>query len=163
MQCKLRTRPIKFIMMSIKERAKAHRDVLMYLIFGVITTILNYVVYMACCNTAGLPVILSNVIAWVVAVTFAYVTNKAFVFQSNSWQISVLLPELAKFVSYRIGSGAMETAFLWLSVGMLGQSNIAMKAIANIAVIIVNYVASRMFVFAKGKTQQKSEGHFNDR
>ena len=82
---------------------RRHYDVLSYLFFGVLTTVVNYLVYLPCYNLLHISASISNVIAWVAAVAFAFVTNKPFVFQSHDWSASVVLPELTKFVGCRVG------------------------------------------------------------
>ena len=72
-------------------------DILSYLFFGVLTTVVNYAVYLPCYNLLGFSASASNLIAWVVAVAFAYLTNKPFVFKSNDWSVKTVIPELAKF------------------------------------------------------------------
>lgn len=119
-----------------------------YLFFGALSTIVNYGFYMTCSNV-GLPAIASNAVAWIAAVVFAFVTNKIFVFHSKSWRSGDLLPEVGKFLSCRIASGVMETAFLWITVDMLNLSNFVMKIIASIAVVIANYFASKFLIFKK--------------
>ena len=88
-------------------------DVLIYLVFGVLTTVVNYLVYLPVYNLLGLAASVSNMIAWVAAVAFAYLTNKPFVFRSHDWSWKTVLPELTKFVGCRVASGAMETAILF--------------------------------------------------
>lgn len=124
-------------------------DILMYLFFGVLTTIVNYVVYLPVYNWMGLSAAVSNAIAWVVAVAFAYLTNKPFVFKSHDWSWKTVAPELTKFVSCRVASGAMETVILLLTVDMLGWNGNIWKLITNILVVIVNYFGSRLLVFKK--------------
>ena len=91
-------------------------DILTYLVFGVLTTVVNYAVYLPVYNFCGISAAVSNMIAWVVAVAFAFLTNKPFVFHSHDWSAQTVLPELTKFVSCRIASGALETVILFLSV-----------------------------------------------
>lgn len=120
-----------------------------YLFFGVLSTIVNYGVYMVCSDAAGLPAIASNVVAWAAAVIFAFITNKLFVFHSKSWQPSELFPEIGKFLSCRVASGIMETVFLWITVDALHWPNFVMKAIASVSVVITNYFASKFLIFRK--------------
>ena len=84
---------------------RKHYDILAYLFFGVLTTAVNYIVYLPCYNLMHFSAAVSNVIAWVVAVAFAYLTNKPFVFKSHDWSPGTVVPELTKFVTCRIGSG----------------------------------------------------------
>ena len=80
------------------QKAKAlivkYWEVLIYLVFGVLTTVVNYVIYLPVYNILGLSAALSNAIAWVGAVAFAYLTNKPFVFKSHDWSMKTVVPEL---------------------------------------------------------------------
>ena len=109
----------------------------------------NYLIYLPCYNWLHLSATVSNVIAWVVAVAFAYLTNKPFVFHSNDWSWKVVLPELGKFLGCRVGSGALETFFLLLTVDLLQFNGNWMKVITSVLVIILNYVGSKWLVFRK--------------
>lgn len=128
---------------------KAHWDIVSYLVFGVLTTLVNYAVYLPLYNGVGSSATVSNVIAWVAAVAFAFVTNKPFVFGSHDWSAKTVLPELAKFVGCRIGSGLAETAIIFLTVDWLRWDGNVMKLITSVLVVILNYVASRLLVFKK--------------
>lgn len=138
-------------MNDIKYLLKKHWDIISYLIFGVLTTVVNYLVYMPCYNLLGFSAAVSNVIAWAVSVAFAYVTNKPFVFQSHDWSLNVVLPELTKFVACRLGSGAFETVVLFVTVDLLSWSGNIMKLIMSVLVVILNYVGSKLLVFTKQK------------
>ena len=122
-------------------------DILSYLFFGGLTTVVNYLIYLPCYNLLHLSAAVSNVIAWVVAVAFAYLTNKPFVFKSHDWSWKTVGPELAKFVSCRIGSGFLETAIIWLTVDVLAWDGNIMKLITSILVVVINYVGSKLLVF----------------
>ncbi len=128
---------------------KAHREVLTYLIFGVLTTLVNYAVYLPLYNWADFSATLSNAIAWVVAVAFAFLTNKPFVFESHDWSAKTVMPELTKFVGCRIGSGLAETAIIFLSVDLLQWNGNLWKLLTSVLVVILNYVASKLLVFKK--------------
>ena len=120
-----------------------------YLFFGVLTTAVNYAVYLPCYNMLGLPAAVSNVIAWVAAVAFAYLTNKPFVFKSHDWSMKTVLPELAKFVACRVGSGVLETVILLTFVDWLGWDGNVMKLVTSVLVVVLNYVGSKLLVFKK--------------
>lgn len=124
-------------------------DILSYLFFGGLTTVVNYLVYFPCYYWLGMSATVSNVIAWIVAVAFAYVTNKPFVFRSHDWRWRTVGPELTKFVGCRIGSGLLETAIIFLTVDMLSWNGIVWKIITSILVVLLNYVASKLLVFRK--------------
>ena len=124
-------------------------DVLNYLFFGVLTTVVNYLVYLPCCNLLGISAALSNVIAWVVAVAFAYLTNKPWVFKSHDWSMKTVVPELSKFVGCRIGSGVLETGIIFLTVDLLCWNGVVMKLITSVLVVVLNYIGSKLLVFKK--------------
>ena len=124
-------------------------DILTYLVFGVLTTVVNYAVYLPVYNFCGISAAVSNMIAWVVAVAFAFLTNKPFVFHSHDWSAQTVMPELTKFVSCRIASGALETVILFLSVDCMNWNGNIWKLVTQVLVIIINYVGSKLLVFRK--------------
>lgn len=128
---------------------KKHYDVLTYLFFGVLTTVVNYLVYLPCYNLLHLSAAVSNVLAWAVAVGFAYVTNKPFVFHSYDWSAKTVIPELGKFVGSRIASGGIETLIIFVTVDCLLWNGNVMKLVTSVLVVILNYVASKLLVFRK--------------
>lgn len=132
---------------KIKALILRHYDVLAYLFFGVLTTVVNYIVYLPCYNLLGISAAVSNVIAWIVAVAFAFLTNKPFVFKSYDWSAKVLWPELTKFVGCRIGSGVLETAIIFITVDTLGWNGNWMKLFTSVLVVILNYFGSKLLVF----------------
>ena len=135
----------------MKKLIEKYWDIITYLFFGVLTTVVNYLVYAPCLYWLHLPAWASNSIAWVVAVAFAYLTNKPFVFKSLDWSAKVVWPELCKFVGGRIGSGVLETGILWLCVDMLGWDGMVMKIVTAVLVIDLNYIFSKFLVFTKKK------------
>lgn len=132
-----------------KELIEKYWDIVSYLFFGVCTTIVNYLIYIPCYNVWGLSASVSNMIAWVVAVAFAYLTNKPFVFKSNDWSAAAVLPELTKFIGCRIGSGAAETLILFLAVDLLGWNGNVWKLLTQVMVVVLNYIGSKLLVFRK--------------
>ena len=136
-------------MEKLKTLMVRYRDVIVYLVFGVLTTAVNYLVYLPCYNVLGFSGSASNAIAWVGAVAFAYVTNKPFVFRSHDWSAKTVIPELTKFVGCRLGSGGLETLIILVTVDLLGWNGNVMKLLTSVIVIVVNYVASKLLVFRK--------------
>lgn len=129
--------------------AKKHSDVISYLFFGGLTTLVNYIIYIPLYNWCSFSATLSNCVAWVVAVAFAYLTNKPFVFKSHDWSAKTVIPELTKFIGCRIGSGAAETVILFLAVDLLGWNGNIWKLVTQVMVTVMNYVASKLLVFRK--------------
>lgn len=134
---------------KIRDLIVKYWDVITYLVFGVLTTVVNYIIYIPLYNFAGLSATVSNAIAWVVAVAFAYLTNKPFVFRSHDWSLKTVIPELTKFVGCRIGSGLIETVILLVTVDLLGWNGNIWKLVTSVLVVVLNYIGSKLLVFKK--------------
>lgn len=134
---------------KLRQVLEKYGDILSYLFFGVLTTVVNYLVYLPCYNYLNLSAAVSNVIAWAAAVVFAYLTNKPFVFKSHDWSAKTVVPELTKFVGGRLFSGGLETAVIFITVDLLLWNGNVMKLITSVLVVIVNYVISKLLVFRK--------------
>ena len=128
---------------------KKYWSIISYLFFGVVTTVVNMLVYYLCYHLWGISSDLSTVIAWVIAVLTAFLTNKPFVFGSHDWSPKVLLPEAGSFFGCRLGSGLVELVLMHITVEMLGWPGMLMKLLVNVIVVILNYVASKLLVFRK--------------
>lgn len=137
------------MLLKIKKLLEKYRSEIIYLIFGVLTTLVNYIVYSPCLHYLHSASV-SNSIAWVFAVIFAYLTNKPFVFQSHDWSMKVVAPEFVKFVGTRVASWLVETGILFLAVDMLQWNGIVWKLITSVLVVVLNYVGSKLLVF-RGK------------
>ena len=124
-------------------------DILSYLFFGGLTTVVSFLSYGLFYYVSGFSAAVSNGLSWVLAVAFAYLTNKPFVFKSNDWSAGVVFPEVTKFVGCRIGSGAAETVILFLAVDMLGWNGNLWKLLTQVMVVILNYIGSKLLVFRK--------------
>lgn len=136
-------------MEKIWNLVKAHWDVIVYLVFGVLTTVVNYLVYLPLYNLLGISAFLSNIAAWAIAVVFAFLTNKPLVFQSHDWSAKTVLPELGKFVSCRIASGAMETILIFLTVDLMHWNGNIWKLVTSVLVVVLNYFGSKLLVFRR--------------
>lgn len=134
---------------KIRALAEKYWDVITYLVFGVLTTVVNYLVYLPVYNLLGISAAVSNMIAWAAAVAFAYLTNKPFVFKSHDWSLKTVIPELTKFVGCRVASGAAETVILFLTVDLLGWNGNIWKLLTSVLVVVLNYFASKFLVFKK--------------
>ena len=132
---------------------KKYRGLICYLIFGIGTTAINLAVYYICYNLSGLSNMFSTVIAWVVAVLFAFVTNKLFVFESKSMERNIILYEVLTFFSLRFATGLMDIVIMYISVDVINMNAMMMKFLSNILAIILNYLASKLFIF-KRKVEQ---------
>lgn len=143
---------------------KRYREIIMYLIMGVATTLVNWVAYAACVSIFhidrivfgfDIDVLISNVIAWMLGVIFAYVTNKLFVFQSYSWKLSFVIKEFVLFISARLATGVLEIFGVPFLVGIglnqtiFGIDGMLSKVLVSVIVVILNYVFSKLIIFKK--------------
>ncbi len=121
-----------------------------YLFWGVMTTLVNMAAFWLFRSGLSRSVLVANAIAWALAVLFAYITNRAFVFHSSATTPSLWLAELARFVASRVFSGILDMALMLVTVNLLSFDELLMKGAVNVVVVIVNYVASELFVFKRG-------------
>lgn len=128
----------------MKELLLKYKEVIMYLIFGVLTTVVNIVVYYLMADMLQVHYMISNIIAWFLSVLFAYVTNRKYVFESKSNEI---IKEMVSFFGARLATGVMDMAFMWIFVGLGLLPDFVAKVITNVFVIIANYILSKLVVF----------------
>ena len=131
------------------EKLWNNTELVAYLFAGVATTVVNYVVYFMATRWLGLGVMPGTWTAWVIAVAFGYVVNKAFVFHTHCESFAALAKEAVSFVAMRLVSLGMETVLMFVTVELLGLNDLVMKLLTNIVVIIANYVFSKLFIFKK--------------
>lgn len=137
----------------MKKFLRKHREVIAYFFFGAGTSLANVLLYAAFVPILGIT--LSNAIAWLGAVIFAFVTNKLFVFNSKSWAWKTLLKETGTFLGARIFSGILEIVlptvlfYVGLDQDLFGIEGFLAKIIVSVIVIILNYVLSKRIVFRK--------------
>ncbi len=130
-----------------------NREIMLYLLFGVLTTVVNYVSYYIFTRYLQLDVLLANGLAWILSVIFAYITNKIYVFQSKTTSLSDLGKEFMLFISARIGSGVFDMLIVYLFVDVFGMSDLVIKLISNVVVIIANWAISKLFIFKGQPTE----------
>lgn len=142
---------------------KKYKELFMYLVFGALTTLVNFVVFMVADATLGAKAyLISNAIAWIVSVIFAYITNKLFVFASKSFALHVFAKEFLEFLLARVFSFVVEEAGMWLFVDVLAFGKFAAdifgfsisgqliaKAILAVIVVVMNYFFSKFIIFKK--------------
>ena len=124
------------------------REVLMYLFFGGLTTVVNIVSFYIL-RKLSVEVYVSNIIAWLIAVIFAFITNKLFVFESRGKSKKENARELISFFGFRILSLGFDMGSMFLLIDILHVGEMISKILANILVIILNYIFSKLFIFKK--------------
>ena len=140
-------------MEKVKEIIKkvCTKEVILYVVFGVLTTVVSLVTYYICVGTFlnaenAIQLQIANIIAWIVSVAFAYITNRKFVFESTNKN---KLGEATKFVTSRIATLLMDMLIMFLGVTLLKLNDGIIKIISQVIVIVANYVFSKIFVFKK--------------
>lgn len=136
-------------METIKQLLWKHREVISYLFFGVLTTLVNYLAYLILAPLFRLTT-LPTVIAWVLSVIFAYLTNRRFVFRSTKKGLSAA-KEAIGFFAARITSGVLDVLIMWVFADLLMLNDKVIKLASNVVVVIFNYVASKLVVFRNNK------------
>ena len=134
-----------------REMLKKYREQISYLIVGGLTTAVSLLTYYLCTKTFLNPEVplqlqAANVISWICAVAFAYVTNRRYVFRSRAKN---KVQEASKFVLSRVTTLLMEMAIMWLGVTALGVNDRIVKLVAQVIIILANYVLSKLLVFRK--------------
>ncbi|MBE6708685.1 MAG: GtrA family protein [Ruminococcaceae bacterium] len=162
--------------MKLKMLYARYKEIINYLIFGVLTTLVDFAVYTpltvifgANYKIAGFVpwYIVTSVIAWIAAVLFAYVTNKIWVFEQKDWSARAVVHELIPFAGGRVVTLLIQLFLMWLMIdvthldktglftwgaGLVGlEGDIVVKAIVAVVVVVLNYVISKLFVFKKNK------------
>jgi len=120
-----------------------YREQLMYLVFGVLTTLVNMVVFFVLDRYTGWYYLLSNTIAWFLSVLFAFFTNKTWVFQSKYTNFTAFIREMGGFFFFRGISYLMDTAIMFVGISLLAGPNMVVKIIDQIVVILANYIFSK--------------------
>lgn len=145
----MHTRPLRFAEPFYKQ----HKEGLLYLFFGGVTTLVNFVVYYLLYHLLGMELLLANSIAWAVSVLVAFLTNRSYVFSSSARTALALLWEFISFCGSRVATLLLEDGFLFVFVTLLALPPFAMKVAASILVVVSNYVLSKLIVFRKKKTE----------
>ena len=130
---------------------KKNEEIINYIIVGALTTLVSLITYYACVLTIldpkdALELQIANVISWIISVSFAYITNRVFVFKSKSKNI---LKEVVSFVSARVITLFIDMFIMFLMVTLIGINDKISKIIVQVMVIVLNYIFSKLLVFKK--------------
>ena len=144
-------------MKKIKDLFIKYQEIISYLIFGVLTTVISLATYYLLVYTIldpkrGFELQIANIISWIAAVTFAYFTNRKYVFKSNKEKS---LKEAFNFYLSRLSTLLIEMFLMWLLVTKLSFNDKVIKIIVQVAVIVLNYVFSKFLVFRKKNLNKK--------
>lgn len=139
-------------MEKIKELYTKYKEIINYLVFGVLSTVVNFVTYYITARFIGIDEVISSGISWFCSVTFAYITNKIFVFESKTNTSREFVKEMITFYLSRVLSGALcDVGTFALMVKVLHINDIVSKIVTQVMVVIVNYILSKLVIFKKEK------------
>ena len=130
-----------------------HREALLYLFFGALTTLLSILLFWLFTAGFGMDVLVANVISWILSVLFAYLTNAKWVFLARPQGAKEHAALLLRFYAGRLFTLGVEELLLWGFIKRLGLPAMPVKIVSQIAVIVLNYVVSKLLVFTKGKQE----------
>lgn len=131
----------------IRKSWNKYKDILLYLIFGGLTTVVNIAIYWLCVHLLGTSVMFGAIMAWALAVLFAYVTNRGMVFHSSASGAQEILKEIGAFFACRLGTGVIDWVIMFIFVTMLHFNDMIIKVLSNIIVIVLNFVLSKFVIF----------------
>ncbi|MEG2348021.1 MAG: GtrA family protein [Clostridia bacterium] len=135
---------------KIKEKMLKYKEIINYLIFGLLTTIVNFTIYFIFANFFKLDELVSNCIAWFISILFAYITNKLIVFESKPKKKTIILKQITLFVASRLLSGLIcDIIIFGFMIKVLKINDIIVKVITQIIVIVLNYLSSKLVIFKK--------------
>lgn len=143
-------------MEKIKTLYLKYKELILYVFFGGLTTLVNWGGYWILADVFGVPYLWATAIAQILSILFAYVTNRIWVFESKAKGFSAIFWEMVRFFGCRGASFVLDLVCMRVGVGGLHINDKVMKLLSNVIVIVVNYVFSKVFVFSK--TGQK-QGH----
>lgn len=149
-----------------------NKETVTYLIFGVMTTVVNYGVFFLFYNIASLKSTVANILSFIAAVLFSFVTNKLFVFESKSFNLKIVIPEATRFIGARLFTFALEEIGLFICDDILKLYKTEVFTVASVSVdgvmlakiilafvtVIINYIFCKIFIFKRGKNE-KSIAH----
>lgn len=137
--------------MNYEKLINKYKDVIPYLFFGVCTTLVNVIVYWLCAHPIKMGTMASTVIAWILAVSFAYITNRKWVFHSEATTKGEVTKEIFSFFGCRLLTGLVDWLCMFVFVQILSWNDIIIKFGANVLVIVLNYIASKLVIFNREK------------
>lgn len=128
---------------------KKNKEVLLYLFFGGLTFLVSVFTYAYFNVTMGINELIANIISWVIAVTFAFITNRIWVFQAPTNTFVEFVKQLISFFLGRVVTLVIEEIMLLVFISILGFDSMVVKIVAQVVVIVLNYVISKLVVFRK--------------
>ena len=145
---------MKGLLSRLRQYANTYRELIVYIITGGITTLVNFAVFWLCKDLFGIHYAAANVLAWLAAVIAAFVMNKWIVFRDAQTDVRTVIVQFLGFAGLRVASGALETGLLVVFVEYLHFSEDIVKLVVAVLVVILNYIFSKLLIFRKKKEEQ---------
>lgn len=133
----------------LRPLALRYQELISYVVVGGLTTLVNFVIYFPLSRLVHY--LIATSVAWAGAVVFAFFANKVFVFEDERWDRAYLLRQAASFTAMRLLSWGLEVLIMWVFVEHLGLNSDVTKIAAQILVIMLNYIFSKLLIFRKKK------------
>lgn len=128
-----------------------YREQILYLVFGGVTTLISIITYAVFTELADINILIANILSWIISVAVAYATNKSVVFRSDKKGAAQVLTEALSFYAGRLLTLLIEEAILFVFIDLAKLPNMPVKIIAQIIIIVLNYIISKVFIFKKTK------------
>ncbi|MCQ2547034.1 MAG: GtrA family protein [Clostridia bacterium] len=135
--------------MKYRRLPEKYRDTIPYVFFGILTTLVNILVYWLMAHVLCVPVMASTIIAWFAAVFFAYVTNRKWAFHSEAKGRMKIAKEIVSFYACRLATGLLDWTCMYVFADMMQQNDLAVKMLSTVMVVVLNYLASKTIIFRR--------------
>ena len=135
------------LLRAVRGLFERYREQVLYLVFGAAAMVVSIATFWAAERVLGLPALAANIVSWVCAVAFAYLTNRTWVFESRAAGAHAVAREAAAFAAGRVVTLALEEAILFLGIELLGLDSMLVKVVGQVVVVVGNYLISKLVVF----------------
>lgn len=140
---------MQLILIKCKQFSKKHKEVILYVVFGVLSTVVSYITLWIPYKLFGIHELISNVISWVCAVSFSYATNAKWVFNAQPQNAKEAIRQIGTFAAGRIATLGVDELIMFVFATWLGFNVLVVKLAAQVVVVVLNYIISKLFVFKK--------------
>ena len=132
-----------------KTLLKKYKEIILYAIFGGGATLINIIAFYLLYHKFHMNLLTANILAWLAAFIFAFVTNKLWVFESKEWKSKAAIKEMLEFLFTRLATLLIDTLLMWLFIDLININELISKIVVNVIVIAINYFASKFWIFKK--------------
>lgn len=137
----------------IKKIFTKYKELILYAIFGGGATLINVASFYLLYHILHMHLLVANVLAWLFAFVFAFITNKIWVFESKEWKSQTTIKETLEFLFARLTTLLVDSVLMWLFIDIITMNELISKIFVNIIVIVINYFASKFWIFRKNQNK----------